>query len=100
MIDLEELEQYYYAARYKTPGEWEDATDAILDAVPELIKHIKFLEKKRVELAEELENNYRFNNFCIMNCPHNTECLEDNADKVIDWRKLTNKGQTEYENAD
>lgn len=53
-VNYEELMQYYEAARNKTPGEWEDAIEAILDAVPELIAQNRDLQEKVQEL--ELKN--------------------------------------------
>ena len=57
MTDLDELEQYYHTARHKTPGEWEDAVNAILDVVPELIKHIRKQDAVIKKLLVIMTNN-------------------------------------------
>lgn len=52
-VDYEELMQYYEAARNKTPGEWEDAIEAILDAVPDIVREREELEDRVKELEAE-----------------------------------------------
>ena len=53
-VDYEELMQYYEAARNKTPGEWKDAIEAILDAVPRIVKEHEALEAENSDLKREL----------------------------------------------
>lgn len=53
-VDYEELMQYYHAARNKTPGEWKDAIEAILDAVPRIVKEHEALELENAALKREL----------------------------------------------
>lgn len=54
-VDYEELMQYYEAARNKTPGEWKDAIEAILDAVPRIVKEHEALEAENADLKRELQ---------------------------------------------
>ena len=61
-VDYEEVIQYYEAARNKTPGEWKDAIEAILDAVPELIARVRELERQK----EFLISNFADNGLCFM----------------------------------
>jgi cell division septum initiation protein DivIVA len=61
-VDYEELMQYYEAARNKTPGEWKDAIEAILDAVPDIVKEHEQLEAENADLQaqiKELSNHKR-----------------------------------------
>jgi cell division septum initiation protein DivIVA len=54
-VDYEELMQYYEAARNKTPGEWKDAIEAILDAVPRIVKEHEELEAENADLRNQLK---------------------------------------------
>jgi uncharacterized protein YhaN len=53
-VDYEELMQYYEAARNKTPGEWKDAIEAILDAVPDIVKERKAIEAENADLRQRV----------------------------------------------
>lgn len=53
-VDYEELMQYYEAARNKTPGEWKDAIEAILDAVPNIVREHENLEAENADLRNKL----------------------------------------------
>lgn len=55
-VDYEELLGYYKAVRYGRPGdgEYEDAIESIIDAVPDIVKERKAIEAENAELKREL----------------------------------------------
>ena len=57
-VDYEELMQYYEAARYKHPGEWKDAIEAILDAVPDIVKEHDALEEDKKNLEGQRQTAF------------------------------------------
>ena len=54
-VDYEELMQYYEAAQNKTPGEWKDAIEAILDAVPRIVKEHETLEAELATYKQPID---------------------------------------------
>ena len=55
-VDYEELLGYYKAVRYGRPGdgEYEDAIEAILDAVPRIVREHEALEAENADLRNQL----------------------------------------------
>lgn len=56
-VDYEELLWYYEAVRYGSlgDGEYEDAIEAILDAVPRIVREHEALEAENADLRRKLE---------------------------------------------
>lgn len=54
-VDYEELLGYYEVVRYGSPGdgEYEDALNAIVDAVPDIVREHNALETRVQNLIEE-----------------------------------------------
>lgn len=83
-VDYEELLGYYKAVRYGRPGdgEYEDAIESIIDAVPDIVKEHAALEAENADLRLKVEELGEL-------CARKTRRL-DHQDKVISSQILEN----------
>lgn len=105
-LNLDELMEYHRAAVYKIDGEWEDATDAILDAVPAIIKRIRELEAEVKNLEDAPEVEARIQNHLMYQYEKTVQCAEitggfcPNRDTMLYYATLAAKNEMEKEDAD